>query len=100
MSITGSDKGRCEVIADERDVGGMGAVGDVEGAARGGGVDEGRGLDAGKIDVGKIDGVPWAIMPATVPTKLAELSSFKVPVEPKNVPGRCWPIRVRPSNSR
>ena len=57
MSITGSDKGRCEVIAYERDVGGMGAVGDVEGAARGGGVDEGRGLDAGKIDVGKIDGV-------------------------------------------
>src|SRR5450759_1225660 len=55
MSIAGGDEGGSQIVAEQRDVGGVGAVGDMERAAGGGGIDEGRGLDTGKTDVSKID---------------------------------------------
>ena len=56
MAVAGGNEGRRHVVAEQRDVGGMGAVGDTESPA---GADpaERRGLDGGEVDVGKIDTV-------------------------------------------
>jgi hypothetical protein len=83
MAVAGGDEGRRHVIAEQRDVGGVGAGGDTERAVGAGPVERRR--LAKLMSTKSILSLP--VIPATVPEKLAELSSFRVPVPAKKITG-------------
>ena len=84
MAVARSHEGRSQVIPQQRNVRGVRAVGDGERAA-GAVARIGWALHSREIDVRERSIVSWPDIPATVPEKLDESSSLRVPVSPRNV---------------